>query len=165
MKKIKLTKGYHALVDNSDYQRVILAGPWHASVDKHTVYAKHSFVKPNGDRGCIVLHRFILGITTKTRVDHKDRNGLNCQKKNLRVATEQQSQRNRRGWKKSSSKYKGVSWHKKQQTWTARITVNRKTVALGYFGSEKAAAKAYDAAARNYFGKFAFTNFKEKNER
>ena len=53
--------------------------------------------------------------------------------------------------------YEWLVWWK----WTAQIKVDGKHIHLGYFQSEKEAAKAYDKAALKYFGEFANPNFKE----
>jgi hypothetical protein len=55
-----------------------------------------------------------------------------------------------------------VGWHKRKDKWQARITVNRKTIQLGCFTEELDAARAYDAAAREYFGEFAHFNLGQK---
>lgn len=45
-----------------------------------------------------------------------------------------------------SSQHRGVSWHKKTRKWQAKIAIQGKNMALGYFTSEVEAARAYDAA-------------------
>ena len=64
---------------------------------------------------------------------------------------------------KSRSRYKGVSWYNRGKRWNARIHVNRKEKFLGIFADEIEAAKAYDRAARKYFGEFAELNFDKKD--
>ena len=65
---------------------------------------------------------------------------------------------NAKSYKNSSSKFKGVSWHKRDQKWQAYITINKKRKYLGYFNNEKEAAKIYNAAAKELFGEFARIN-------
>lgn len=94
-------------------------------------------------------------------VDHLDRDPLNNQRDNLRLASRSQNGANRNIRKNSLSGYKGVSWHKTAKKWTAKLTLNGKLIHLGYFDDPIDAAKAYDQAAREYFGEFAVTNFTE----
>jgi len=107
-----------------------------------------------------MMHRFILCIFDfKVKVDHRDHNGLNNQRCNLRQATNQQNSRHQRKTIRNTSGFKGVSWVKYKCKWSARIWTSDKRVFLGYFNDKVAAAKAYDRAAKKYHGKFALTNF------
>jgi len=92
--------------------------------------------------------------------DHADMNKNNNSRSNLRLATASQQQANTKKYRgKYSSKYKGVSRYLSTEKWKATITVNTRTKHLGTFTSEEQAAKAYDEAAKEYFGEFARTNF------
>ena len=62
----------------------------------------------------------------------------------------------------NTSGYKGVSWHKRDNIWTANIKANGVKKHLGNFFCLVKAAKAYDDAAIKYFGEFAHTNFRSK---
>ncbi len=64
----------------------------------------------------------------------------------------------RKTQRKTSSKYKGVSWHVRRHEWSAAITHNGKQIHLGWFTNERAAALAYDAAAVRLHGDDAATN-------
>lgn len=159
--------GLVALVDDEDYERVSRHTWWPAKRDR-TFYAWTRLVKGD-DSSAILLHRFIFPIIGE--LDHQDLNGLNCQKHNLRPATRQQQSRNRNKdkglmGKPTTSAYKGV-WkdsHNNLNPWTAEITVSRKRIRLGCFSEEQEAARAYDRAARKFFGEFAKTNFNERNK-
>ncbi len=62
----------------------------------------------------------------------------------------------------NTSGYKGVYWEKQLKKWRARIKVNYQGVHLGVFSDKEEAAKAYNAAALEYFGEFAKLNIIEK---
>jgi len=163
VKTIPLSQGYVALVDDEDYERVNQFN-WYATVEHRAVYARRN-VRYNGKQSTEKLHRFVLGLKPgDPHVDHKDRNGLNCQKYNLRNASITQNNRNgrkplTRDGIPTSSRFKGVFWSKDRSKWQATITVNKRSNFLGRFDSELEAAHAYDTAARQYFGEFACPNF------
>lgn len=90
-------------------------------------------------------------------IDHMDGDVLNNQRDNLRPCTRQENQRNSRSKNGSSSRYKGVSWNKQSKNWQACINDPRQ-IYLGKFDDEVDAARAYNVAAREHFGKFAKLN-------
>lgn len=156
MKEIKLTQGHVAWIDDEDFEKVSKYA-WRVLIDKHTVYARRNACLKR-KRTTQLLHRFVLGVTdSKVEVDHEDHNGLNCQKYNLRKATHTQNGGNRTP-KKGRSKYKGVQ--PSLNKWQSFLKVRGKTKYLGTSITEEEAAKVYDIAARQHFGKFAFLNFK-----
>lgn len=156
---IPLTKGYNAIVDQSDY--FALAGfSWHALRVSRRVYAARTEVV-DGKKNCVLMHRQIMGEPENMDVDHEDGDGLNNRRYNLRTATRQQ---NLQGFQRKpsgvTSTYRGVSWHAQIGKWRAVIRLSRKQISLGCYREEKDAARAYDAGAKKYFGKFACPNFK-----
>lgn len=106
------------------------------------------------------MHRLILGLQLgdKRECDHRDGNGLNNQRSNLRVCTRAQNNRSGRKLRGGTSKYKGVCWHRHRHKWMSYIRLNGKQTFLGYFNLEADAARTYDVAALKYFGEFALTN-------
>ena len=118
-------------------------------------------------RKVITLHRFIMNAFQGEIIDHKNGNGLNCKKENLRKANHKGNSANKKSSKKGTSKYLGVclntQYHnnKQYQYWVANITHNKKTLHIGSFKTEIEAAKAYDNKAKELHGEFANLNFKE----
>jgi hypothetical protein len=152
LKVIPLTKGYFAKVDDEDYERLVNIASWCADVshDCH-VYAATVI---NGKK--IRMHTFLMGVRG---VDHENGDGLDNQRRNLRVATPTQNGGNMRLSKLNTSGRKGVSY--KGKMWYASITIKGKSKGLGYYHSIDEAAAAYDEAARQHFGEdFALTNEK-----
>ncbi len=160
MKEIKLTRGKVALVDDEDYE-FLMQWKWYTSAvrcgDLFYAYNRGSF-NEDGKRPLIIMHRLILGITDKKiLVDHKNHNGLDNRKGNLRQCSYSQNSTNRRKMPAISSKYLGVS--KIKNKWRAHFTKNNKQIFLGYFDNEVDAALAYDKAAIETYGAFANPNF------
>lgn len=138
MKEITLTNGSVSYVDDDDYEK-LSAFPWKEVKDKKTSYAAFSPIK-----GIIVkMPSLIIGIAPRGKVtDHKDGNGLNNQKTNLRFVTIRQNQQNRRHGVRSS-KYPGVRKHKSHGLFEASCKVNGKRRYLGWFKKEEDAFLAY----------------------
>jgi HNH endonuclease/AP2 domain len=93
------------------------------------------------------------------QVDHINGNGLDNRRSNLRLATKRQNQQNRQRRINGSSIYKGVSLFKRDGTWKSQINIDGLQKHIGYFKTQEAAARAYDAAALKHFGEFARINF------
>ncbi|KKL21312.1 hypothetical protein LCGC14_2446720 [marine sediment metagenome] len=157
MKKIPLTQGYFALVDDEDYEW-LSKHKWRVYRDKTNCYAFTKIRIGYKEHIQPRMHRLIMNPTVTEQIDHIDGNGLNNRKSNLRICNGQQNQQNRRPTRKASSQYKGVAWHKRSKKWIARITVDKKIIHLGYFNDEESAARVYDKAAKKYFGEFARIN-------
>ena len=152
-RRIPLTKGKFALVDAEDYYRLAKFN-WHAKLGSTTMYAAR---RAGGKM--IKMHRLIMDAPSHLVVDHIDHNGLNNARSNLRLCTIAQNSRNMLSNNGSTSKYKGVCWHKTKKKWAATIQFNKKTYHLGHFEDEIDAAKAYDKKAKELFGEFAYLNF------
>jgi hypothetical protein len=88
--------------------------------------------------------------------DHSDGDGLNNQRSNLRPATTAQNNYNQSPQAGTSSRFKGVTWHKKRRKWQASIKVNGKFHYLGLFSDEEKAARAYADAAIAIQGSYAY---------
>lgn len=158
---VLLSAGKVALVDSADYERVAQF-IWSASKPGgcRTYYASRSFWK-NGKKEVVFLHRFIMNAGPSVEVDHADHDGLNNRRLNLRLCTKQMNMRN----VSPSKGNKGAVFIPSRGKWRANI-VSRPNADgskmlsrhLGYFDTAEQAHAAYDAAAKQYFGEFAFTN-------
>ena len=155
MKKIALSRGLSAVVDDQEYA-TLSQYKWSVlSSGNRKVYAVSSI---NGKH--ILMHRFILGLSDRnSHADHIDGDGLNNQRENLRICTNAENLRNRGRNKKNASGFKGVYKWSNRDKWAAKIMLSRKSYHLGTFGSPEEAARAYDRAAREHHGSFAFQNF------
>jgi hypothetical protein len=105
------------------------------------------------------MHRQILDAPEGVWVDHIDGDGLNNRKSNLRLCSAIENARNRRPRPNCRSRYKGISWHKRQKKWAVRIGKRGKGIHLGSFDDQIEAAVAYDRKAEKLFGEFAYLNF------
>lgn len=155
--EIPLSKGFVAIVDDEDFERVMAAGPWHLKARDQWVYAQHNVRRPEGGWRTEMLHIFLTGLP---RVDHINGNGLDNRQANLRGANASQNAANARRRRDSTSGFKGVHRHRSRGLpWRAQIATGGKKYHLGLFESPEAAARAYDTKARELFGEFAHLNF------
>jgi hypothetical protein len=157
MKKIKLTQGKYALVDDADFDALI-GFKWCAYRSGKTFYAKRNERLPNGKLKDVDMHRILMGSPVGMLVDHIDGDGLNNQRANLRVCTHAQNLRNRALPKNNKSGYRGVCWDKRINKWKASISCEGKNYNLGHFTAVEDAGIAYNKAAAELFGEFAFLN-------
>lgn len=143
--------GVYALVDEGDIADVARFR-WSFS-------AGYAVRNPKGR--LVYLHRFILRVPdSSVIVDHRNRNPLDCRRKNLRVCSPSESNCNRRKWAApTTSRFKGVHFLATEGIWRAVIRKDKRSHYLGRFRDETAAARAYDAAARELHGEFAVLNF------
>lgn len=137
MKEIQLSKGMVALVDNEDYEW-LSKFKWHARETHKLFYA----VRYKPVNVGVLMHREILGLIEdpKIHVDHKDSNGLNNQKSNLRHSNPSKNSMHSRLRRTSQSGFKGVS-KLRYGTHEARIRVGQKDINLGSFKDPKEAAR------------------------
>lgn len=142
---------HYALVDDEDYDRVNQIS-WTCVRRGKRLYAKHDSRGP-------YMHRFILNLTAGQICDHRNHNGIDNQKKNLRLCTNAQNNRNQRPGRKQikTSKYKGVYFS--DGYWKFQITYNRQKIGTSV-PNEHVAALMYDFWATYLFGEYACTNFK-----
>lgn len=162
MKEIPLTRGMVALVDDEDFDRVNKF-KWNANKISNTYYACRSVKIPKTRNSvCIYMHRLILGLTVSTQyADHKDHNGLNNQKNNLRICAHHQNLTNLKKRQNTSSKYFGVCFYpnlKQPNKYASYISSKGKRYPLGYYTTEREAALVYNDAAIKLHGEFAKQN-------
>ena len=149
---------YIAIIDRADYGEV-RKHRWVAKVSRkrrRTVYASTMVYRPDGKRIELKLHTLLTGYG---QTDHKDGNGLNCTRGNMRPATNGQNGHNRGKNRSNSSGYKGVHWRSDNGMYRALIGVNSQRISLGQFFDAASAAHAYDVAAKKLHGEYARLNF------
>jgi hypothetical protein len=159
---------YKALVDDEDFE-FLNQYKWRVQHDEHRMYVK---TKINGKQ--VSMHVLLLGKKDGKVIDHKDGNGLNNQRLNLRFCTNQENCRNCRSY--GSSSYYGVSinrtrvknWSKSKGEWVygkiciawrTRIIIDGKNKWAGSFKTEIEAARKWDELAKIHYGEFARLNF------
>lgn len=149
MRQIPLTQGKYALVDDDDFDWL---NQWKWSFSG----TRYAWRGKGVNR--ILMHRLILNPAQGFFTDHKNGNGLDNRKSNLRIASLSQNQWNYSIPKSNTSGFKGVSWYKKTKRWQAQIKKYSKSIHIGYFKTRIQAAKAYNLKAKELFGEFALIN-------
>lgn len=142
---IPLSRGLEAVIDAED-AHLVANRNWCALKSKRTFYAVNSM----GGK-MIYLHRMIM--PGYPEIDHRDGDGLNCRKHNLRPAEHAQNSKNKRISTRNTSGFKGVFRHK-QGRWQASIQVDYRTIYLGLHDTPEAAHAAYAEASARLHGEF-----------
>lgn len=152
--KVPLSRGKVALVSPEDATEVSRFR-WYAVrfPNQYTWYAyRHDGARP------VAMHRHILNVQSGVLVDHRNRNGLDNRRGNIREATNRQNIANSRRRRSNTSGYRGVHRHTETGRWIAQCRGGTPR-SLGSFDTAEEAAKAYDRAARERYGAFAALNF------
>jgi AP2 domain len=125
----------------------------HLKKSKDTFY-----IRVGKNRTFKYLHRIIMGHPIGLNIDHKNHNGLDNRRDNLRVATKMQNCHNMAIKSNSKSGFKGVIWVKETKTWNVVISANGIHHFGGAFKCKINAAIKYNEMAIKYHGEFAFIN-------
>lgn len=152
----------------SDEDEELLSGyTWHAEPNQSGSQMYVATLIPTGTyprQRRIMMHNLIMGVdrrTDKRIVDHKNINGLDNIRSNLRFATPSLNAINKHKKSGTSSPFRGVSWNRQQQNWRVqyRRLSDKKQILIGRFSDEIEAAKAYDEVVASEYGEFATLNF------
>lgn len=150
---VPLNGGDFAVIDTEDAH--IAAGHhWSRLESNKTTYARRT-IRIDGKQKTLLLHREVLGVSAGVLIDHRSGDGLDCRKGNLRPATKQQNNTNKRIKSNSATGVKGVRKHSLCNKFVAEIKPpNGKRIYLGLFSSIKDAAAAYAKASAQHHGEF-----------
>lgn len=155
---VPLTQGKWALIDaDCDQLAVIAASNWQATRSRNgkVWYARRNIPRESGGQSTQALHQLIL--PGYPEVDHKDGNGLNNCRSNLRGCTTAENNRNRGAGRNSTTGFKGVCFRADIQKFQAHICISRRKKHLGFFSTAELAHVAYCRAAEELHGEFART--------
>lgn len=153
-RQIPLTRGLFATVDASDFEW-LSQWKWFAKPNKSgLVYAgrRRRLGDETSGAPVILMHRAILGC--EFFPDHKDGNGLNNQRQNLRESSRIQNHFNSKPQRNNTSGFKGVSWD--GGGWIATLWFNRIRFSSGRFKDINDAVVAYAIFSLVFHGEFSF---------
>jgi hypothetical protein len=151
MRKIALTRGEFAIVDDEDYEW-LSKFKWHVGKCGNILYARR---RPNKGYPFTFMHRAIYehengDIPPRMMIDHVNGNGLDNRRENFRCVTQRQNLQN---WHvKKSSQFPGICWRECRKKWLLRIYIDGKRRFLGYFDNELEAATTYRVACKVLLG-------------
>jgi hypothetical protein len=150
VKKILLSQGKVALVDDVDFE-CLNQYKWYVKKESQAYYACRHGSRKKEPRPFYRMHRCITNAPKGMEVDHINGDGLDNRRSNLRIVTHRQNCQNQQ-YKKITSKYPGVCWHKASDKWAAAISINGKPKHLGLFKTELEAFEVYKRALNKLTG-------------
>jgi hypothetical protein len=161
-REIPLTQGRVAVIDEEDYGRVSLYS-WHFHPANRTNTKNYARARIDGKM--VLLHRFILGVPPDKVTDHRNRDGLDCRRQNIRVCTRSENACNTTARRTNKTGFKGVHVMKDGR-FVAMLRIKDPSAPSGKrhcyggtFDDPESGARAYDALAVRYHGEFAVLNF------
>lgn len=150
---VEATRGGFVMIDRQDVEKVGQYA-WHL-----TRHGGHAAARIDGK--IVLMHRFLMNPPKGMQVDHINHNTLDNRRSNLRTCSGAENSKNTRSHAGSSSVFKGVWWNKEKGKWSCQIAIGNRKKHIGHFLTEEAAARAYDAKAKQLFGGFACLNFSQ----
>ncbi len=157
--RMELSQGEYVVFDVADLP-LVASHRWCAAWFKRNIYAITQVRDARGRQVSVRMHRLIMGVADpEALVDHRNLDGLDNRRDNLRVATRTQNTWNCPRPRTNTSGYKGVIRDPRSGRYSAEIKVHGKTLHLGRFDDPVSTARAYDEAARRHHGAFARPNF------
>jgi hypothetical protein len=153
---VELTRGKWAVCDVDDWFGFLIGHKWHAMKSKNTFYAaSKTFDIGTGRVSTPLMHRMVFGSDPGSMVDHKNGDGLNNLRTNLRIANHSQNAMNSKMNKANTSGCKGVNWDEFTKMWLVRIAINKKPENLGRYHNFDEAVAVRKNAERLHYGEFA----------
>jgi len=152
---IELTRGYSAIVDKEDYEKVN-SYSWYANVSPEGHVYAIRVSKRKGHK----MHRFVIAAKPGELVDHINGNTLDNRKRNLRIVSPTQNNANQKPHTgKKYSKFKGVSYlisGNRSKRWTSCVQYQGRVIRLGYFSTELEAHLAYKKKHLEIYGSYSY---------
>lgn len=151
MKRIKLTQGKFALVDDDDFNKLSKYKWCLVNVTNNCKYAVTTIKCKQ-----FSMHRVIMNIkNSNIFVDHINRNGLDNRKENLRIVSCSENAMNASIRSDNKSGFKGIYWNKLSGKWHTQIWFNKKCIYLGSYDSLNLAKIIRKLGEIEYFGDYA----------
>lgn len=147
MKRIKLTTGRYATVDNSDYDWL---NQWKWRENSQGYVSRN--IRKGKKQGLLFMHKLITRTDRNSIVDHINRNPLDNRRSNLRVVTATENNINMKIGSNNKSGFKGVCWHGLANKWSVEIKYYGNRYYIGLFDDIAEAIGARFTAELEYFG-------------
>lgn len=170
MKKIKLTKGRYAIVDDEDFD-YLNRFRWNCKNNQgNGGLSVTTGIQGYSKKDTISVPMWAFLIQKKHKkvhriINYKNGISLDFRKENLQLIDAAIAGHVRKKYKMRSdnrtgkrSKYKGLCWLRKNKKWQVSIIRKQNRCYVGVFRDEKEAAIAYNKKARELYGKLAYQN-------
>lgn len=119
----KILGNYGVIIDKEDLEKV-MQYRWYIAKNDNGYYAKTN-IKEGQKFKSTYMHRLLKDCPKNRVIDHRNGNGLDNRKCNLKICTQKENTNNQKLSSNNTSGYRNICWNRINKTWDVQIKHKR----------------------------------------